>query len=577
MRALRLRLVLRVGSVLVCLLGCASTTVGPDATTPTDTPTLTDATDTPPTDGAVTDALPACSPTVPNDPLVVRTDRGLVRGAVDEDSLRWLGIPFAEAPTGARRWRPPEPVTACWTEARAATTWAPSCPQVPQQQGMPFDPMAPLVGQEDCLTLNVWRPANAPADAALPVMVFIHGGGNVVGSASESNANGLRLYDGARLASRGNVVVVTVQYRLGPLGWLVHPALEAEPGAMVNLGLLDQIAALRWVQRNIRAFRGDPARVMVFGESAGAINTCALLASPMAAGLFARAAIESGSCLALQPVADARAQGQRLAMAAGCANATDVASCLRALSVDAVLRALPAPVSVSGLDASMTARWGPVVGVPTLPERPYDAMLAGRQHRVPLIVGHNTEEVGLSVGAVPTEEAYRQILVNLGGVTFASNVMRLYPVARFGTPRNALVQALTDARFGCQARATARAHHRGDGPTWRYLFAQALESGTATLRALGAWHGLELVYVFQNINRLPSPAANDLAVERAVLGFWTRFAATGSPEGPDASWPPYRLGEPTLRLQPMPTVERGWRNTECDFWEQIAMLNSPVP
>jgi len=555
------------------LLGCSSTTVTPpaaDASSDAADAARADVADAP-------DAASACDPPAPNDPLVARTDRGLVRGTADGESLRWLGIPFAEPPTGARRWRPPEPVAACWSEPRAATDWAPACPQIPQQQGVAFDPMAPMQGEEDCLTLNVWRPANAPANAELPVMVFVHGGGNVVGSAGETNATGARIYDASRLASRGNVVVVTVQYRIGPLGWLVHPALEAEPGGAVNLALLDQIAALRWVQRNVRAFRGDPARVTLFGESAGAVNTCALLASPQAAGLFARAAVESGSCIAVQAIADARAQGQRFATAASCGTGADAAQCLRALPVDAVLRALPAPVSIAGLDGAMTARWGPVVAAPTLPERPYDAMLAGRQNRVPLIVGHNTEEVGLSVGAVPTEEAYRQILVNAGGAAFATNVMTLYPVSRFGTPRNALVQALTDARFGCQARASARAHLRGGGAVWRYLFAQPLESGTATVRALGAWHGLELAYVFQNLNRLPTPAANDLAVERSVLGFWTRFAATGSPEGGGDMWPAYGSGEPLLRIQPTLAVERNWRNTECDGWDRVIMVMPPAP
>ena len=160
---------------------------------------------------------------------------------------------------------------------------------------------------------------------------------------------------------------------------------------------------------------------------------------------------------------------------------------------------------------------------------------------------------------------------------FASNVMALYPVARFGSPRAALVQALTDARFGCQARAAARAHLRGGAPVWRYLFAQPLESGTATVRALGAWHGLELAYVFQNLNRFPTPAAGDLAVERAILGFWTRFAATGSPEGAGDMWPAYGPGEPIVRIQPTLTVERNWRNTECDGWDRVIMITPPAP
>jgi para-nitrobenzyl esterase len=436
--------------------------------------------------------------------------------------------------------------------------------------------MAPVQGQEDCLTLNVWRPANVPAGTTLPIMVFIHGGGNVVGSAGETNAAGTRTYDASRLASRGNVVVVTIQYRIGPLGWLAHPALEAEPGGSLNLAMLDQIAALRWVQRNAGAFRGDPARVTLFGESAGAVNTCALLASPLAAGLFSRAAIESGSCLSTQTAVVAREQGGRFAMATNCAAAPDPARCMRDLPVDAVLRALPAPVSISGLDAAMTARWGPVVAAPTLPDRPYDAMLAGRQNRVPLMIGHNSEEVGLTVPAIPTEAAYRQALTNLGGAMLAQSVLTAYPVARYGTPRNALVQALTDARFGCQARAAARAHLRGGAAVWRYLFAQPYESGAPTIRALGAWHGLELAYVFQNIDRAPMPAANDLTVERAVLGYWTRFAATGNPGAADA-WPTYGAGEPLLRIAPMELIERGWRNVECDGWDRISQVMPPAP
>lgn len=559
-----------VASLLLLALGCSSTTVTPDAAPAADAPT--DATDVAPDGDAG-----GCTVAPPTDPLIAQTDRGLVRGAVDGESLRWLGIPFAEPPTGALRWRPPAPIAACWTQPRAATEWTPSCPQVPQSQTMPFDPMAPIQGQEDCLTLNVWRPANLPAGTTLPVMVFIHGGGNVVGSAGELSANGARTYDGARLAPRGNVVVVTVQYRIGPLGWLAHPALEGEPGGALNLALLDQIAALRWVQRNAAAFRGDPARVMLFGESAGAVNTCALLASPQAAGLFSRAAVESGSCIAVQTTEFAREQGQRFAQVTSCAAAPDVPGCLRALSLDAVLRALPAPVTISGLDTAMTARWGPVVAGPTLPERPYDAMLAGRQNRVPLMIGHNTEEVGLTVPAIPTEAAYRQALTNLGGAMLADAVLAAYPVARYGTPRNALVQALTDARFGCQARAAARAHLRGGAPTWRYLFAQPLESGAATIRALGAWHGLELAYVFQNIHRFgAAAAANDLTVERAVLGYWTRFAATGTP-GDAAAWPAYGPGEPLLRVEPMELVERNWRNAECDGWDRVVGVTPPAP
>lgn len=523
-----------------------------------------------PRDAATDDA--ACAVVASTDPLVVRVEQGLTRGAVEGESRRWLGVPFAAPPVGALRWRPPAPVTGCWQTPRDATQWAPACPQVPQSQTTPFDPNAAIVGQEDCLTLNVWRPV-ADASTPRPVMVFIHGGGNVVGSAGESS-NDQRLYEASRLASRGGVVVVTLQYRLGPLGWLSHRSLD---GA-TNLALLDQIAGLRWVQRNIAAFGGDPARVMVFGESAGAVNTCALLASPPAAGLFSRAAMQSGSCTYTQSAEDAAAQGDRFAQAAGCATAPDPAACLRALPVEQVLRALPAPVSISGLNATETARWGPVIDPTTLPTRPYEAILAGRHHRVPVLVGHNTEEVGLAVPAVPTEQAYLAALTSLVGGAAANSIARIYSVTRFQTPRAALVQALTDARFGCGARAAARAAHAGGSPTWRYLFAQPLDSAMPAVRALGAWHGLELLYVFQHMARFGAAAAPaDLAAERVVLDAWTRFAASGDPGGVPA-WPRYAAGEePTLRVAATTAVEQGWRNGECDLWDTALMIMPPRP
>ncbi len=531
---------------------------------------------------AIVDPPPdaGCGIAPSTDPTVALTDRGLVRGVVDGESLRWLGVPYAQPPVGAARWREPLDVTACWTTPRDATAWAPACAQIPQQQGQPFDPAAPMVGQEDCLTLNVWRPANAAADATLPVMVFLHGGGNVVGSAGETSAQGQRLYDASRLASRGNVVVVTVQYRLGALGFLHHPALEAEsPAGVGNYALLDQIAALRWVQRNARAFRGDPSRVLLFGESAGALDTCALVAAPRAQGLFSRAIVESGSCTAMVPVETARTTGQSYAEATRCAGMTDVAACLRALPVDAAVRALQAPVDVSGLSGS-ALRWGPVSGAAALPERPLDAMLAGRQNRVSFMIGHNANEVGLAVPAVPTEAAYRAALVNVGGVGFADMVMARYPVSAYATPRAALVQALTDARFGCGARHGARASVAGRNPsTYRYLFAHALEGSTAVVRAIGPWHGLELLYVFQNVAQgMLTPTPNDLAVERAMLGYWTRFAATGDPNGgSDLAWPAYATGEPLLQLAATPAVQRAWRGSECDFWDGITRTTAPAP
>lgn len=531
------------------------------------------------TDAAAPDAGCGVAPSA--DPLAATTERGVARGAMSEESVAWLGIPFAEPPTGARRWRPPVEPAQCWGASREFTQWAPSCPQIPQRQGQPFDPSAPVVGQEDCLTLNVWRPANAPADAALPVMVFVHGGGNTVGSAGETAPAGYRIYDGSRLASRGNVVVVTVQYRIGALGSLLHPGLESEEGNTPgNLGLLDLIAGLRWVQRNIRSFRGDPARVMVFGESAGSVNTCALVATPRAAGLFSRALMQSGSCLSTIPGEAARAQAMTFAERAGCASAPDVTACLRALSAEAAVRALSGAVNVSGLDAG-GPRWGPTIDGRVLTARAYDLIAAGTHNRVPAVVGHNTEEAGASVPAIPTEMAYRTALTTAFGARVGEELYQRYPVSRYGTPRAALVQALTDARFGCQARMTARALVRGAPavPAYRYLFAQPYESAGAAVRALGAFHGVELLWVFQNATRgMTAPSASELAVERALLGYWTRFAATGDPNGGgDLPWPRYATGEALLRIASPLAEERAWRNDICDYVDAVVGVTTPVP
>ena len=220
------------------------------------------------------------------------------------------------------------------------------------------------------------------------------------------------------------------------------------------------------------------------------------------------------------------------------------------------------------------------LGGAALPERPFDAMLAGRHNRAAVVVGHNTEEVGLTVPAVPTEMAYRALLLAVGGAMFADAVIARYPVATYGTPRAALVQALTDARFGCQARLSARAAARGQGgPVYRYLYAHALQGSTPTARALGAWHGLELLYVFQNVAQgMLTPTADDLAVERAMLGYWTRFAATGDPNGGGATvWPAYATGEPLLRIDATSTVERAWRTSECDAWDALIRTSAPTP
>ena len=257
------------------------------------------------------------SATKPSGATVV-TDRGAVRGTAAAGVTDWLDIPFAAPPVGPLRWAAPE-LPACWRGVRSTQAFGPPCPQLDN---------GTVIGSEDCLSLNVWKPANAKATAPRAVMVFVHGGGNQQGSASNV-VSGVTLYDGANLARTGDVVVVTVQYRVGALGYLASPSLASGTQPAGNYGLLDQVAALQWVQGNIGAFGGDPKRVLLFGESAGAVDTCMLVASPLARGLFSRALMESGACGASDTATSERVASD-FAQAAGCTGA-DVAACLRAL------------------------------------------------------------------------------------------------------------------------------------------------------------------------------------------------------------------------------------------------------
>ncbi|HMC53331.1 MAG TPA: carboxylesterase family protein, partial [Acidimicrobiales bacterium] len=309
----------------------------------------------------------------------VTTRCGKLEG-VERDGVRvFRGIPYARPPVGPRRFRAPQPAEP-WTGVRDASKAGPAAPQVPgpTEQLMPGPP---LDTDEDCLTLNVWTPAAAGAQPR-PVLVWIHGGGFLTGSGS------LPIYNGRFLAARGDVVVVTINYRLGALGFLSHPALrDEESGAAGNWGLLDQIAALRWVRENIDAFGGDPGNVTVFGESAGAMSVGTLMGTPAAVGLFRRAIMESGSPAAT-PAEEAAGTAESLLRAAGC-NRIDSEGA-RALPLGALLEA----------QQDLWARRGPGVGLPLQPaldgavlERdPSEAIADGLSSGVPVITGTNRDE-----------------------------------------------------------------------------------------------------------------------------------------------------------------------------------------
>jgi len=495
---------------------------------------------------------PVCGEAVELTERRVLTEFGVVEGVEGAGITAWLGVPFAAAPTGDLRFRGPED-PGC-TELFVADSWGNECPQLRDDE---------VVGGEDCLNLNLWAPNDADG---LPVLVFIHGGGNVQGSNSIELDGSGRLYDGALLAERQDVVVVTINYRLGALGWLVHPSLRAETksGAAGNYGLLDQIAALQWVQDEIAGFGGDPDRVAIFGESGGAVDVCALLTSPLPRGLFHGAIMQSGGCGA-ETLDEAEAAHEAVLDALGCADA----DCLRTADVDD-LTVVSDPINNAGLaDSPM----GPVVDGFVLEDGPFTVLANGEQQDVPLIIGANANETSLWVPLQMTEQQLGQAINQSFGAIWSQPLRNVYSSDNFGTPRAAWTQLTTDAQFVCPTRYIARLASTTT-PVFRYFFARGPDGDFGDFH--GAWHGLDLVYLFQHMDGLEASgtypaAAADRTVESAMGATWAAFADTADPgDGSGHSWPAYDVQtDPTFVFGDSIGVVEGVRTLRCDLWDQI--------
>ena len=495
--------------------------------------------------------------TAGRDPSVVVTDKGPVRGTVTEQGRVFHRIPFAAPPVGGLRWRAPRPAAA-WTGVRDATVAGPECAQVAAPElGIP------RITTEDCLYLNVYTPPGGRRHR--PVMVWFHGGGYTSGSANQ--------YDGSALAQRG-VVVVTVNYRLGAFGFLAHPALSAEaPVKSGNYGTLDQQAALRWVQGNAAAFGGDPHRVTIFGESAGAGSVCAHLTSPLAAGLFARAIVQSGPCF-VRPRPDAEATGRQFATTAGCQGAPDIAGCLRARPVDAVL---DAQSGTSGQGMQLT--WAPTTGTPVLPVDPDQAIASGAYNRVPVMAGTTLDEgrifaAFLEASGVPLNAAtYPAVLTQIYGAE-GPRVLARYPGSAYGDDyRIAMGAVFTDSRFACPTWSfnwSVSALTR----TYAYEFADRTAPKLFPITPdfpLGAYHGAELSYLFPSTASLLNAAQRRLSEQ--MLAYWTQFAARGNPNGYGTpQWRSFRASDKSvLTLDLDHTTNRygfGARH-QCAFWATV--------
>lgn len=502
--------------------------------------------------------------------VTARPPTGPVTGVVTPAMHAFLGIPYAEPPIGELRWAPPEP-HAPWIAPLAASAYGNRCPQATSPFGQPST-------GEDCLFLNVYTPHRKTVPERdlrrkRPVMVWIHGGAFQVGSGES--------YDPTKLVTTGDVVVVTINYRLGALGFLAHPALSAESPAGIsgNYGLLDQQLALRWVQDNIAAFGGNPKHVTIFGESAGGISVQAQLASPLAAGTFHRAIVESGSIFSQPSLDVAEMEGTALADGYGCTDQS--AACLRALSVDDVTAGQPSTLQSTS----------PVVDGVVLPITLRTAFKTGAFNRVPVILGSNHDEMRLFValyfdlvfGPV-TAAQYPAAVASLLGVTqpVADLLVARYPATSYPSPGLALSALATDAAFACNALAANRYLSRFVR-TYGYEFNDANAPELFLPPAsfpYGAAHASELQYLFG----VPSPFgpqpldADQQQLSDAMVRYWTHFARTGRPTVPHATrWPVYDANGSTgahllSLLPPAPIVISATTfstDHKCSFWDPL--------
>lgn len=536
--------------------------------------------------------------------VVVETASGAVRGFDNDGVSSYRGIPYAAPPVGDLRWSPPEPVEP-WTDTLDAIEPGNIC----QQEAFADLPVPGFSPSEDCLVLNIDTPGEG---SNLPVMVWIHGGGFTLGEGLQADGG----TSGDRIARQTGTVVVSMNYRLGQFGFLAHPALSSEGSvtASGNYGLMDQAAALRWVEANIAAFGGDPDNVTIFGESAGAFSVCSHLVSPESAGLFDRAILQSGSCeRRYLSRAEAEGQGEAFSDALGCGEATDVLACMRGASASEVLAALPpAPNFGFTPTEAETGRWGPIVDGRFIVEQPSDSFSSGNFSQVPTIIGFTRGEARLFVWLgeiaeeplVVTEDNYEALVTFfLGGdAALAAQAVARYPVGDFLEPAEALAELATDIIFRCPAKQEAAKVAALVPQTYLYQFEYAdarfqlepflsLLGGELPTYGLEAFHSADIPYVFGYSPILDVDFATfettlnawgrgtaDEGLWLDTLGYFTRFAATGNPNGQSAvSWPVYDPVSDQHLVLDAPVATGANAADLCEsFWADTTYLDAPL-
>ena len=479
----------------------------------------------------------------PATPISVKTPSGVLRGAEQDGMRSFLGVPYARPPTGELRWRAPQP-PAAWAGSRDALTFGPECMQGPGR--------APVAMSEDCLFLNVWVAAK-PAARHLPVLVWVHGGAFVVGSAGQP------LYNGASLARRG-LLVVTLNYRLGKFGFLAHPALTQEnpDGPLGNYGLMDVLAALKWVQANIKSLGGDPRKVTLAGQSAGGTAVYDLMSSPLSAGLFSKAIIESG-VFSTPSMSFEKAQAAGAAAALTWdANARD-ASALRRLSA----------AQVQGEGAAVGGNFGPMIDGKLLTQDVATAFDEGQYVQVPLLIGSNNYEAGFFGNA--TKGLSQRLASVWPRVTAVFD--------GYGTNRTDLteLQLATDMQITAPTRTAARAAASHGSPTFLYSYSYVRPAQRAQVP--GASHMDEVYALFGHMNLMQGGAAeppDSLPVVAAMQERWARFVITGNPASKTEPWPAMDLNSQQL-LEFSNSGEFVRNNFESQRLDLAAAIPRPPP
>ena len=478
----------------------------------------------------------------------VATTSGLVEGIDGPSGSEWRGIPYADPPVGVRRWRPPAPVTP-WSGVRDATSFASPCIQMASD--------TETVGSEDCLYLNVFTPSGATADSHLPVMVHLHLGGNFFGAP----------YTDASAFTSRDVVLVTVAYRLGVFGFMGHPVLTEE-GHSGEYGVLDQIAALRWVRDNAAAFGGDPNRVTLFGSSAGSFDAAAIAASPLAEGLIQRAALQGIAFWPLtgvfRTVAATEEFGSFLADTLGCSAEPDPIGCLRDQPADTL-------VLTAGPDDTTAP-----VGGPLLPKPPLELL---RERSVPLLIGFDREEDAGFHFPFPDPFGQTEWIHQTNAVVgsrLGARARALYPLSAYDSALWSFLTMSTDAVHGCPTRRLANAA-ASNTTVWRYLYTHVYEDDPF-FEEFRAAHVLEdpLLWNADVLGTGHVLTPGEAALSARMTDYWTNFAKDGDPNGDGLpAWPQYdTTDEPVLTLDDTSTVIEGYHRPHCRLMDS---LETPYP